>query len=147
MKILVDADACPVKNIIEKVAKQFNIKVIMFIDTSHSIESDYSKVVQVGQASDAADHAIINATKKGDIVVTGDYGLASLILSMGAYGINFNGMYYTNQNIDRLLFERHISKKQRRSGRKSGHIKKRSTDMDVSFEKALVNLCESIKTL
>ncbi len=143
MKILVDADACPVKNIIEKVAKQFNIDVIMFIDTSHILESNYSKIVQVGQGQDAADFAIINATKKGDIVVSGDYGVASLALGKGAYAINFNGMYYTSNNIDRLLFERHISKKQRRAGRKSSHIKKRSNDMDVSFENALLKLCEN----
>ena len=105
MKILVDADACPVKNIIEKVAKQFNIEVTMFIDTSHVLESKYSKIVQVGQGQDAVDIAIINHTKLGDIIVTGDYGVASLALSKGAYALSFNGMYYTKDNIDRLLFE------------------------------------------
>ena len=45
MKILVDADACPVKEIIEKVAKQKNIEVVMYIDSSHILSSDYSKIV------------------------------------------------------------------------------------------------------
>lgn len=144
MRILVDADACPVKNIIEKVAKQFNIQVIMFIDTSHLLDSEYSKVVQVGQGQDAADIAIINHTKPEDIVVTGDYGVASLTLSKGAYALSFNGMYYTKDNIDRLLFERHLSKKQRKAGRRTRRIKKRSHDMDVNFEKALIKLCENI---
>ena len=97
MKILVDADACPVKSIIEKVAKNFNIKVTMFIDTSHILESDYSEIIQVGQGQDAADIAIINNTQKLDIIVTGDYGVASLALAMGAYVISFNGMYYTHE--------------------------------------------------
>lgn len=145
MKILVDADACPVKTIIENVAKQFNIEVIMFIDTSHLLESEYSKIVQVGQGQDAADIAIINHTKPKDIVVTGDYGVASLALSKGAYALNFNGMNYTLGNIDRLLFERHISKKQRKAGRRTGRIKKRSHDMDVSFKNALIKLCDFIK--
>ncbi|NLJ90046.1 MAG: YaiI/YqxD family protein [Clostridiales bacterium] len=146
MRILVDADACPVKNIIEKVAKIFSIDVIMFIDTSHVLESNYSKIIQVDQGKDAVDLAIISSTKKGDIVITGDYGVASLVLSKGAYAISFNGMYYTNQNIDRLLFERHLSSSIRRSGKKSGHIKKRSVNMDVNFENALYKLCESIKS-
>ncbi len=143
MKILVDADACPVKNIIEKVAKQFNIEVTMFIDTSHILESKYSKIVQVGQGQDAVDIAIINHTKLGDIIVTGDYGVASLALSKGAYALSFNGMYYTKDNIDRLLFERHISKKQRKAGRRTSRIKKRTNGFDVNFEKALINLCKN----
>lgn len=143
MKILVDADACPVKNIIEKVGKKFNIEVIMFIDTSHILKSNYSKIVQVGQGPDSADLALINQIEKGDIVVTGDYGLATLALAKEAYGVSFNGSYYTDYNIDRLLFERHISKKQRRAGRSSGHIKKRTNDMNINFESSLIKLCET----
>lgn len=143
MKILVDADACPVKNIIEKVAKKFNIEVLMFIDTSHILESDYSKIIQVGQGQDAADIAIINNTKKDDIVITGDYGVASLALVKDAYVISFNGMYYTHENIDRLLFERHIGKQQRKAGKRNSRIKKRTQDLDMNFEKALVSLCNN----
>ena len=145
MKILVDADACPVKDIIEKVGMQFNLLVVMVIDTSHVLESNYSKVIQVSQGPDAVDLALINQAKKGDIVITGDYGVASLALGKAAYAMNFNGMYYTLDNIDRLMFERHISKKQRRAkNRHFGHIKKRSKDMDMNFENALIKLCENI---
>lgn len=144
MKILVDADACPVKNIIERIGKQFNIEVIMFIDTSHFLESDYSKIVQVGQGQDAADIAIINQTKAGDIVVTNDYGVASLTLGKSAYVLDFNGMYYTTDNIDSLLFQRHLSAKERRAGRRSSPIKKRSNEMNLNFENALIKLCESL---
>ncbi|HHX55263.1 MAG TPA: YaiI/YqxD family protein [Clostridiales bacterium] len=143
MKILVDADACPVKSIIEKVAKNFNIKVTMFIDTSHILESDYSEIIQVGQGQDAADIAIINNTQKLDIIVTGDYGVASLALAMGAYVISFNGMYYTHDNIDRLLFERHIGKQQRKAGKRNSRIKKRTQDLDINFENALIKLCKN----
>ena len=143
MKILVDADACPVKSIIEKVAKNFNIKVTMFIDTSHILESDYSEIIQVGQGQDAADIAIINNTQKLDIIVTGDYGVASLALAMGAYVISFNGMYYTHDNIDRLLFERHIGKQQRKASKRNSRIKKRTQDLDIDFENALIKLCKN----
>lgn len=142
MKILVDADACPVKHIIEKVAKNFAIPVIMFIDTSHILESDYSEIVQVSKAPDAVDIALINRSEPGDIVVTQDYGVASMALGKRCFAINQNGRYYTEENIDMLMFERHISKKQRRAGGRIGSIKKRSKEDDERFEAAFVGLCK-----
>jgi uncharacterized protein YaiI (UPF0178 family) len=145
MKILVDADACPVKNIIEKVAKNLKIPVILFIDTSHILESDYCEIVQVSKAPDAVDLALINRSEAGDIVVTQDYGVASLALGKRCFPINQNGRYYTDDNIDMLMLERHISKKQRRSGIHTGSIKKRSKEDDENFEKAFLHLCKTLK--
>ena len=112
MKILVDADACPVKEIIERVGKENNIPVIMIIDTSHILKSDYSEILTVSKAPDAVDLALINKTEAYDIVVTGDYGVAALALGKGAYGIHHSGKIYTNENIELMLFERHISKEE-----------------------------------
>ena len=84
MKILVDADACPVKEIIEKVAKQKNIEVVMYIDSSHILSSDYSKIVTISKGRDAVDLALINDSEKGDVIVTQDYGVASLALGRSA---------------------------------------------------------------
>lgn len=145
MKILVDADACPVKNEIEKIAKNYGISVYMFIDTSHILESGYSKIITVDKASDSVDIALINHTQSGDIVVTQDYGVAAMALGKRAYAINQNGLIYTTENIDRLLFERHIGKKVRRSGGRTGSIKKRTTDDDERFCKNFISLIE--KTL
>jgi uncharacterized protein YaiI (UPF0178 family) len=78
MKILVDADACPVKNIIEKIARQYGLPVLMLIDTSHILASDYSEIILVSKAPDAVDFALINRTVRGDIVVTQDYGVAAM---------------------------------------------------------------------
>ena len=142
MKILVDADACPVKVIIERVAKKLAIPVIMVIDTSHILESDYSEIIQVSKAPDAVDIALINRTAPGDIVVTQDYGVASMALGKRAYAINQNGRYYTEENIDMLMFERHISKKQRRAGNRSGSMKKRSKEDDEHFEVSFLRLCQ-----
>ncbi|MFU0826146.1 MAG: UPF0178 protein EQM14_03180 [Lachnoclostridium sp.] len=144
MKILVDADACPVKHIIEKIAKKFYIPVIMVIDTSHILESDYSKIIQVSKAPDAVDIALINRTEPGDIVVTQDYGVASMALGKRAYAINQNGKYYTEENIDLLMFERHLSKKQRRAGMRTGSMKKRSKEDDERFETAFFKLCQKL---
>lgn len=90
MKILVDADACPVKEIIEKVAKQKNIEVVMYIDSSHILSSDYSKIVTISKGRDAVDLALINDSEKGDVIVTQDYGVASLALGRSAYAISIN---------------------------------------------------------
>lgn len=139
--ILVDADACPVKHIIEQIAIELKIEVIMFVDTSHILESDYSKIITIGQDRDAVDLALINTSHRGDIVITQDYGLASLVLGKGAYAINQNGRHYTLDNIDRLLFERHLSQRSRRMKKKGGHIPKRTLDDDLHFETSFRQLC------
>lgn len=146
MRILVDADACPVKHIIIKIAKEYNIPVVMFIDTSHRISDDYSRVVVVDKQKDSADLALINEASVGDIIVTQDYGVAILAIGKGARALNQNGVFYTVDNIDKLMFERHLSQKIRRSGGRISGPRKRNKNDDVKFEKALVNLIETEKT-
>lgn len=136
MKILVDADACPVKNIIVRIAKQNNIPVIMLIDTSHVIDDGYSEVIVVDKGSDAVDFSLVNKVSGGDIVITQDYGVAAMALSRGAKVINQNGLVYSDQNIEKLLFERHISQKVRRSGGRTAGPRKRNKEDDMKFEEA-----------
>lgn len=140
MKILVDADACPVKHIIVKLAKEYKIPVIMFIDTSHRINDGYSEVVVVDKARDSADIALANRVTGEDIVVTQDYGVAAMSLAKGARAINQNGLVYSNENIDMLLFERHIGQKVRRSGGRTSGPGKRTKEDDVKFENSLRGL-------
>jgi uncharacterized protein YaiI (UPF0178 family) len=142
MKILVDADACPVKNIIVKVAKEKSLPVLMFIDTSHIIDDGYSEVITVDKGRDSVDFALINRIEDGDVVVTQDFGVAAMSLSRGASPINQNGFIYTKDNINRLLFERHLSQKVRRSGGKTTNPRKRTKHDDERFEKAFRNLLE-----
>lgn len=143
MKILVDADACPVKHIIERVAKELHIPVIMIIDTSHILHSDFSQIITVSKAPDAVDLALINRTDKGDIVVTQDYGVATMALGKKAYAIHHSGRQYTDENIDRLLFERYLSKKQRKAGIRTNNSHRRKSADDESFEQSFRNLCLS----
>lgn len=116
MRILIDADGCPVVNETIKVAHKFNLESIIFCDTSHNFDEKNIKVIVVSKGIDAVDFAILNNIEKGDIVITQDYGLASLVLSRNSYAINQSGMVYTNENIDELLYSRYISKKMRNSG-------------------------------
>lgn len=140
MKILVDADGCPVKDIIVKIAKNHGLPVIMFTDTSHIIDDGYSTVKIVSKGCDSVDFALINNVRKGDIVVTQDYGVATMALSKKAHAVNQNGLIYTNKNIDRLLFQRHISKKIRKSGGKTTNAKKRKKEDDENFKIAFKQL-------
>ena len=146
MKILVDADACPVISIVEQTAKKYEIPVILLCDTNHVLQSDYSEVKVIGVGADAVDFALVGLCRKGDLVVTQDYGVAAMILGKGAYGIHQSGKWYTNENIDQMLMERHISKKARRSKSKY-HLKgpaKRTAEDDMRFEESLERLVQKI---
>ncbi len=146
MKILVDADACPVISIVEQTAKKYEIPVILLCDTNHVLQSDYSEVKVIGVGADAVDFALVGLCRKGDLVVTQDYGVAVMILGKGAYGIHQSGKWYTDENIDQMLMERHISKKARCSKSKH-HLKgpaKRTAEDDMRFEESLERLVQKI---
>lgn len=137
MRILVDADACPVKSQIERTAKEFAIPVIMFIDSNHELHSHYSEIIVIEQGKDAVDLALINNCRSGDIVVTQDYGVASLALGKNAYAIGNSGTVYDKDNIDKLMFERFLHAKIRRAGKKGGKMnnpKKRTSADNERFE-------------
>jgi len=94
-KILVDADSCPVREIITATARKYGIRVILFVDTSHILEDDYAEVAVIGKGRDAVDFALANSTRQGDIVVTQDYGLAAMVCAKGARAIHPGGLIYT----------------------------------------------------
>ena len=142
MQIFVDADACPVVGIVEKVAKEHSVPVTLLCDTNHVLSSTYSKVVVVGAGADAVDYKLISICHKGDIVVSQDYGVAAMALGKGAYAIHQSGKWYTDENIDRMLMERHLNKKARRGSSKN-HIKgpkKRTSEDDERFAQSFEKL-------
>jgi uncharacterized protein YaiI (UPF0178 family) len=139
-KVLVDADACPVTNIIIRTAKKYGVRVILFFDTSHIFDDDYAEVVVTGKGRDAADFVLVNNAKQGDIVVTHDYGLAAMACSKGAKAIHPNGFIYTEETLDRLLFERHLSAKVRRAGGRTSGPRRRAQADNERFEKAFARL-------
>ena len=148
MKILVDADACPVTRIVERVAHEYDIPVVLLCDTNHVLSSDYSEVKVIGAGADAVDFALLNCCRSGDIVVTQDYGVAAMILGKGAYGIHQSGKWYTNENIDQMLMERHLAKKAR-MGKGKHYLKgpaKRTEEDDRRFEELLRKLIEKVKS-
>ena len=144
MKIYVDADACPVVRIVEKLAKKYEIPCILLCDTNHILSSDYSEVIIVGAGTDAVDFKLISLLTRGDICVTQDYGVAAMALGKGCYAIHQSGKWYTNENIDQMLMERHLAKKARRATKKH-HLKgpaKRTDEDDKRFEESFERMVQ-----
>lgn len=144
MRIIIDGDACPGISIIEKVAKSYMIPIIIFCDVNHFIYSEYSNVRIVDSGFQSVDMYIANETKENDIVMSQDYGVAAICLSKKAYVINPKGYIYSNNNIEKLLEERHIYQKIRRSGGRTSHTSKRIIEDDKRLEKNILCLIEKI---
>ena len=142
MQIFVDADACPVVDIVETIAGKYNISTTLLCDTNHILYSDYSEVIVVGAGADAVDYKLISICHKGDVVVSQDYGVAAMALGKGAYAIHQSGKWYTNENIDQMLMQRHITKCAKRASSKNhikGH-KKRSNEDNIHFAESFEKL-------
>ena len=141
MNIYVDADACPVVGIVENLAKKYEVPCTLICDTNHVMSSDYSEVICVSAGADAVDFKLISLLKRGDICVSQDYGVAAMALSKGGFAIHQSGRWYTNENIDQMLMERHLSKKARRGSSKH-HLKrpaKRTIEDDQRFAEEWIN--------
>lgn len=147
MQIFVDADACPVVGIIEKIAPKYEVPVTLLCDTNHILTSDYSKIKIIGAGADAVDYALIGLCHRGDIVVSQDYGVAAMALGKGAYAIHQSGKWYTDENIDQMLMERHLAKKARRASKKN-HLRgprKRSREDDERFAQSFEKMVKKAR--
>lgn len=145
MQIYVDADACPVVDIVEKTAIKYQIPVTLLCDTNHVLTSGYSEVIVVGAGADAVDYKLISLCHRGDIVVSQDYGVAAMALGKGAYAIHQSGKWYTDENIDQMLMERHLNKKARRASQKK-HFKcpkKRTGEDDERFAQSFERMVKA----
>lgn len=120
--ILVDADACPVVHQVEALARKYALPVTLLCDEHHLMHSDYAQVRHVSSGADAVDIALMNLCRRGDIVITQDYGVAAMALGKGVYAIHHSGRQYTNDNIELMLMERHLARKARRASGKH-HLK------------------------
>lgn len=123
MRLLIDGDSCPVLREAEQIANRYGLPVIVFADIQRCIHAEYAKVVYVYTAKGAADRALLNKVKPGDIVLTNDYGLAALALMRGASCIHSHGFVYTEENILPLLTNNHLAKQLRKRKRRKKMVK------------------------
>ena len=143
MKILIDADGCPVVDMTVRMAKERGLECLILCDTSHVFEKPGATTLTFSKGADSVDFALVNRVSAGDIVVTQDYGLAAMCLSRRAIALSQDGMEYTADNIDALLLARHTAKKIRSSGGRLRGPAKRTEAQDEAFRAALARLLES----
>ena len=142
MRILIDADGCPVVDITLRAAARFQVPVTILCDTSHVFEREGAKTVTVSRGADSVDFELVNRLDAGDIAVTQDYGLAAMCLARRARVLHQDGMEYTADNIDALLLARHTAGKIRRAGGRLRGGPKRTAEQNRAFEQALLRILE-----
>ena len=142
MKVLIDADACPVTNIAVGLCNAYQISCLLLCDTAHILYREGAKTVVVDKGSDSVDFALVNRVEMGNIVITQDYGLASMCLGRNAIVLHQDGWQYTTDNIDGLLFQRHAAKKHRMAGGRTKGPSKRTDAQDKAFKQALETLLQ-----
>jgi uncharacterized protein YaiI (UPF0178 family) len=137
MKILIDADACPrsALQICMRLGRKYNIPVWTVASFNHDIESDHPIVV--GDEFQEADMKIMNLTETEDVIVTGDGGLAAIVLGKGAKCLSPMGKEFRSEKIEFLLEEREARAKFRRRGGRTKGPRKRTLEDDRRFESSL----------
>lgn len=143
MKVLIDADGCPVVDITIGLCRQYALDCLLLCDTTHEFYREGAETLMFDKGSDSVDFALVNRVSTGDIVITQDYGLASMCLARSARVLHQNGWEYTIDNIDALLLARHESRKLRASGNRTKGPKKRLQEQDDAFSHALETMIQT----
>lgn len=140
MRILVDADGCPVVDIVLRCAARFGVPVTLLCDNAHRMERAGAETITVDRGADSVDFALVNRIQPGDIAVTQDYGLAALCLARRAIVLHQDGYQYTEDNIDSMLLARHTARKIRRSGGRLRGPAPRTRQQNEDFERGLMQI-------
>lgn len=145
MRILIDADGCPVVDLTVKVAREHQLECLILCDTSHHFEKPGAITLTFSKGADSVDFALVNLLLPGDVVITQDYGLAAMCLARKARVLSQDGMEYTNDNIDSLLLARHTAKKIRNGGGRLKGMPRRKPEQDEAFDRALRGIVSDSK--
>lgn len=141
IKIVVDADACPVKNEIIQIGRSFGAEVVMVASIAHRLQDEEGvTAVQVDDARESADLYIANRIARNNVLVTQDFGLATIGLAKGAIVLSNRGQEYTNETIGFLLERRHRLAKQRRGGKHGKGPKPFTADDRANFQQTLTKV-------
>lgn len=144
MQVLVDADGCPVRTETVEVARRHGASVVMVAGPSQVLPvMEGVENVRVDSAPQAADLAVANRARPGDVVVTSDYGLAAMALARGARVLCFRGRLLHAGNIDAVLATRHMAFRARRGGGRVRGPKGLSDDDRARFRETLEGLLGS----
>lgn len=133
MKVLIDADGCPVTDLAIRLCQKYRIPCLLLCDTAHEFHREGATTLVFDKGADSVDYALIRKADPGDIVITQDYGLASMCLARGCRILHQDGWEYTRDNIDALLLVRHESRKHRAAGNRMRGPRKRTAEQDERF--------------
>ena len=121
LDIYVDADGCPVKDEVFRVARRYGLRVILVANSRMRIPEDSRlQLVVVGDHLNAADDWIVEQVETADIVITGDIPLASRCLKKGAEVLGLRGRPFTEDNIGDVLATRDLLAQLREEGARTG---------------------------
>ena len=121
LHIYVDADACPVKNEIYKVAERYHLDVTLVTNSRMRVPYDERITLEVvGDGLDVADDWIAETAGPDDIVITADIPLASRCLKAGAQVLGPTGKPFTDDNIGNVLATRNLMEDLRSAGEITG---------------------------
>ena len=137
MRILIDADGCPVVDLAVAAAQKFHLECLLLCDTAHVFEKQGARTLTFSKGPDSVDFALANLAQPDDVVVTQDYGLAAMCLAKGAVALSQDGMVYNSDNIDALLLARYTAKKIRNAGGRLRGPAKRTPAQNTAFEERL----------
>ena len=142
MKVLIDADACPVVDIAVALCRRHRVPCTLLCDTAHVMHRDGAETLVFDKGADSVDFALVSRVTPGDIVITQDYGLASMCLGRNARILHQDGWEYTLDNISGLMEQRHANKKHRLAGGRTKGPSKRTRQQDAAFEAAFQQLLQ-----
>ena len=142
MKVLIDADACPVVDIAVKLCAKEGVPCLLLCDTAHAVYREDAQTLIFDKGADSGDFALVNRTCPGDIVITQDYGLASMCLGRKVRVLHQDGWEYTLDNISGLMEQRHANKKHRLAGGRTKGPSKRTKAQDEAFAKAFQQMLQ-----
>jgi uncharacterized protein YaiI (UPF0178 family) len=119
--IYIDADACPVKDEVYRVARRYGLKVVLVSNSLlRAPKEEWLEPVVVGAELDAADAWIVEHVTEEDIVVSADIPLAALCLEKGAGVLGPRGRPFTEDSIGGALATRELMSQLREMGEVSG---------------------------
>lgn len=143
-RIFIDADGFPHTDLVLSISAEYGLHTLIYANYSQNLDRfeglEEVEVMRVEEGRDEADFAIITAASEGDIVVTGDTGLAAILLGKLVNVIGPRGNIYNREMIDFQLARRHQSKKARRGGKRTKGPSKLSDDDTQRFEGAMRGL-------
>ena len=129
---------------IVQTAAKYKVPVLILCDTAHQIQRDGAQTMTFDKGADSVDFSLVNRVHPGDLVITQDYGLASMCLARRARVLNQNGLEYTPENIDGLLFRRHENKKLLRAGKHPKGAPRRTKVQDITYKSALEKILQTV---